>query len=460
MMGLFLKECRAVRKTIPWFLFVVIVVVFYFMNFGFDLYNQIRQVDTGEEIEFSFPAKDGFTVFSYNYAPETNPLISPSQGDPESYGRENVVIPELTMPNACAMLATEYMYSAGAGRYTHYSTLGFLKHTTPPSDDQNEIAGILVDMTGLSPAEIGESIKGLDTPIPFATNSDEDYGSKIPIKISYEEFERYMRRVDQLIGGGSPYAEKNLMLFASRPAGYEDRLAEYRSIVYEDKITNAYARYFCDYMGIVIALFAIFVVVNYMTRDRRARGDELIMPRRVSSLKLIVAKYLACVVMTLLPIIIISIIPTIELIVFARGHGLPVDPLAFLKYEAAWLLPTLLTVTSVGFAITILTDTPAAIIVQFVWSYITLIVTPLDALGGPFGTGLIVRFNTIGGRGALAGSMGDLAVNRVMYSVLAVALLLLSAYLYSQKRKGRIDVIGKIRYVFRIDRNPVQDRSL
>jgi hypothetical protein len=213
-------------------------------------------------------------------------------------------------------------------------------------------------------------------------------------------------------------------------------------------------------MGIVIALFAIFVVVNYVTRDRRARGDELIMSRHISSFKLIGIRYLSCATMTLLPIIIISIIPTVELIVFARNHGLPVDPLAFLKYEVAWLLPTLLTVTGVGFAITILTDTPAAIIVQFVWSYITLIVTPLNALDGLSGTGLIMRFNTIGGKRVIDEAMGDLAANRVMYSALAIALLLLSVYLYRRKRKGRIDAIGKIKYVFGYDRGPVQDHSL
>ncbi|MDR2162701.1 MAG: ABC transporter permease [Clostridiales Family XIII bacterium] len=469
-MRLFLKECNAIRGTIPWIAFVVIVIGFYFMNFGFELDNQILQTNARKDVEFETKLM-GITIFNEYYKLADNPLISPDEM--QDYGDKKVIVPEVTMPNALALLATEYLYERGdyffAGYsdisgealyerrgYAHYNKFGFLHNATISDEERAEIAGIIKSCTGLTPEEIYERISdGLAQPLPFV--AVDDYRDRVTVDVSYPEFEKMMGRVDEIIGGGSSYAYPYLESQALEPVKYGDRLSEYQSLIHADKVTNAYARYFCDYMGIVIALFAIFVSVNYLLRDRRSKSSELVMPRDISSVRLVVTRYLAAASMAFLPIAAISIIPATKLAAFGQSNGIATDAFAFLKYEVAWLLPTILFVTGVGFIVTILTDTPAAIIIQFVWSYILLIVTPISAPGGISGMGLIVRFNAIGDSGILQEHIGDLVMNRVTYTLLAAVLLLVSVHIFRLKREGRIDIAGKIKHALSSDKNTVQD---
>jgi hypothetical protein len=201
-------------------------------------------------------------------------------------------------------------------------------------------------------------------------------------------------------------------------------------------------------MGVVVALFGIFIPVFYLLRDRRARMTEILFSRGVASWKITVIRYLASVVMLFLPVFLISLIPQTELLVFAAGHGLRADPLAFLKYETLWILPIILIVTSVGFLLTWLTDTVIAVVVQIVWSYFTLIVTPFTGSGGISGPGLVIRFNMIGGRDIIDNHYYELMQNRLAYTLIAVLIFLLSIAVYDRKRRGEINIGGNIRYAF------------
>ena len=43
---------------------------------------------------------------------------------------------------------------------------------------------------------------------------------------------------------------------------YEEALKQFESAKNQDNVTGGYARLFCDYMGIVLALFSVFIQLS------------------------------------------------------------------------------------------------------------------------------------------------------------------------------------------------------
>jgi ABC-type transport system involved in multi-copper enzyme maturation permease subunit len=236
---------------------------------------------------------------------------------------------------------------------------------------------------------------------------------------------------------------------------YEEKLAEYNEFMSYDKITGAYARLFCDYMGIVAALFSVFVPVAFLIRDKRAKVNELIFSRDISSMKLILTRYAAMVFMMLIPFIVLSLFPSIYLINFALKNNMSVDIFAFMKYIIAWILPTLMTTAAVALIITTITDTPLAIAIQFIWSFISLTVGGFAAYNGGtgdlihYGMNLLIRHNTTDNLQYYRDNLTQIAVNRIFYTVLSIILVVLTIFIYEQKRRGEIDVRGSLRKIFR-----------
>jgi hypothetical protein len=247
-----------------------------------------------------------------------------------------------------------------------------------------------------------------------------------------------MEEVDDLLGGGSYYAPEGLASYGSVPLTYEEALAAYEDTVYQDRLTGAYGRLFCDYLGIVIALFGAFVPVAMLMADRRAGARELLYSRGKSSLAVISARYFAAVGMMLTPVLLLSLFPLAQLAMFAGEQGLAVDFFGFIRYILWWLLPSIMTVTAVGFVLTLLTDTPVAIAVQFLWSLLDVSGKALS--GGEPGWGLTIRHNTVGDLAIIKELAGAITANRLFFVALSLGLLLLSILLFEQKRRGRLDV--------------------
>ncbi len=432
---LYIRECRAIRKNLVYFIFLVIIIIFYITQFNADLNMDI--------------AKYKGNAQGTEYSDGVGPL-TPIESYPEDLGFISAEVPEMVMPNAIAVLAME----SAENKFTSYPN-GFYKETSLSESEQKKINDVIAEITGLSAKDVVDLIndameKGKTYPASNAEivqfGETADYSKIIPIKIDYNTFKKKIEIVDDMLGGGSSYSPGNLYRLGYKQATPEDYIKEYRSLIDDDQITNAYARLYCDYMGIEIALFAVFVPVAFLLRDRRAKMNELIYPRKVSSVKLIGTRYLSVVSMIFIPILIISFVPLIRLAIFASENGLSIDYLAFIKYSFAWLLPTLLATVSVGFFFTILTDTPVGILIQFGWAFFTVFMSNdgLTALAGENKMALVVRFNMVGGFAEVQSQIGALMINRLGYSVFALILLILSIVLYEMKRKGKLDVRSKL----------------
>jgi len=431
-MNLFLKECKAIGKSIIFLVFVCAVVLFY-----------TSQASGTEEMHVRQYYEKDKTENAFLYCP----FIEPPEGA-ENYGAKYAEIPEKIMPKAVSSLVVDWQ----SNKYTVYNAFGLGRQSKLDDEKKAEIAQIVFDVTGIE----AEKIYSLtyDKMMAYPDNTifnDMDFADVIPIAVTYDEYKEKMRQVDKILGG--IYGATKFQSNSSVPMTYEEKLEEYNGFMSYDRITGAYARLFCDYMGIVAALFSVFVPVAFLMRDKRAKANELIFSRDISSKKLILVRYAAMVFMMLMPFIVLSSFPSVYLIAFAFKNNMPVDIFAFLKYIVAWILPTLMTTAAVALIITTITDGPLALAVQFIWSFISLTLGGFAAYNNGtgdliyYGMNLLIRHNSLNLQ-FYKENLTQIALNRIFYTTLSLALVVLTIYIYEQKRKGEFDVRGSLRKVF------------
>ena len=398
---LFMKECSQTAKSLTYWLLVIIMVLFFA--------SQMGQMDMEK---------------------------APEKGL-EDYGVKPSKDKNIIMSATLGMLAGEY----AEGRYTTYP-IGFVKSVTLGQEEEAKVGEILKEATGLDKEEIEEKID------EFYENSGGIITSRPVLEplesLSYGRFEEIMQEVDDMLGGGSSYALDSLGDNGSEPKTYEDAVKEYEELVQKDGYTGGYARLFSDYMVIILGILPVFLAVTRELRDRRANMQELIYVRRSSSMTIIASRYLSMVVMILIPVFALSIQPLASCVTYAKTAGISVDYLAFAKYIAGWLLPTVMVVTALGILLTELTDTALAVLVQGAWWFVSIFMGAKTMDGGRYGWNLIPRHNTILNYSGYQEGFSQLLTNRILYASLAVIAVSVTAWIYSQKRKGRMNIRGKI----------------
>ena len=431
-MKLFFKECRNIAGSVVFLLLIVVLVFNYATQFSGAVGHMERDYNNGTE------GIDGFNSL----------LVEPKPGR-ENYGYVQGEVPEQVIPAAAESLYWEYENNS----YTTYP-IGFVKIVKLNQDEQEEIAGMLQTITGMSVEGLREILKSGTTGQAVITDENGNVIEELPqlhleTAIGYSEFQELMQRADDMLGGGSKYALENLYRFGSRPVTYEEAMTNYKEVMENDKITGAAARLYCDYTGIMLALFSVFVPVAFMLRDRRAKMQELIYVRKISSLKFIAVRFASITAMIMLPVFLMSLIPLVQLELFAAKNGLETDILAFVKYIAVWLLPTVLFTVSAGMFFTVLTDTPIGIPIVLIYAFIGVFANSTSINGGNYGFELAIRHNSLEGYGRMMENIGALILNRMVYAGTALLLLIASVVIYELKRRGRIDAAGKLEKIWR-----------
>lgn len=404
---LFLKECKKTICSLTFVLYAAVIFVMYVSQFTAELDTPIRR---------------------------------PSPND-SSYGSVVKEVPEVLMPAAVESLISEYL----AGSYTAYPFM-FYKEVKLKESDSVKIAGIIEELTDINRSELnhfteyeaggyygetdenGNMIMGYREAVLPEYHLSED--------VSYAHFKELMTRADEIIGKGSKYGEKYLVSNFSRvPMTYEDALAEYEELMDEHNIAKAYMRLYCDYLGIDLAIMPVFVCVGLWQMDKRSRMEQLIYSRKISSAKLIIARYLALICCMAVPVALTLFHAMIGLhnlypekkIYFGEAVGLSV----------MWLLPSITIVVSVGAFLSELLSPLLAIFVQGVWWY--------TALGRNELTGsitkytLVIRHNNLGKTELFQKQFPDFIRNRTGYFSLSLILVGLAIFVYEKARKGNYD---------------------
>lgn len=400
------KECMQVAKSLIYWLYIIVLVMFYVSQMG----------DLG------------------------NDMVAPPKPGQESYSEYGTVKSDdeqLIMSEALGNLASGYYYE----HFTTYPA-GFAKNITLSEAEIKEIADILKTSTGLNKedieTDIGKFYEDMDVEhdwIPYTLEPLEG--------LSYKTFLQQMERVTEILGPGSEFTVEQ-MTSVRVPMDFETAKQAYRDLVEKDGYTGGFLRLFCDYMGIITGILPVFVVATRILRDKRAEMQELVFIRKASSATVIGSRFLALVSMELLPVIFLSIMPMGDCMLYAKETGIHVDYLAFLKYDFGWMLPTILVVTAAGMFVTELTESALAILIQGVWWFVSIQTGVTAMSGGNYGWNLIPRHNTTMNYSGFAEDFSQLVYNRLLYVVLSIAFIVAAMWVYEQKRKGHLRRNGKI----------------
>lgn len=443
-MKLYLRECRRIATSIIYFLFLAILVFNWLQNF---------QGVTKSEIDWA----NGISPTNIGF--ERSLLSEPSPDDDYFGSKISEDNPEAIMTGVTRVLLSEYESNS----YATYP-LGYYKAVTLSSEEQNRVLEIICEITGLTkeqlnnlpndyfPAITGTIISfdamtsdengNLTTEMGNRENADEaeDKTKHFVSQVTYEHFKELMREMEDIIGEkGSKYSnEMMITYFGLSEMSYEEAYAEYTRTIEQDKVANGFARLFCDYMGLSLGLYPIFIIVIMWLNDRMSNATELIYSKRVSSAKLVISRYLANITMVLIPVLLLSLESLFPLISYGAASSISIDYFAYLKYIVWWLLPTVMLVCSVGMFFTLLTDSPIGIAIQFIWWMVDKGVTGLS--GDTSITTLMIRHNTLRGYDVIQNNFEMISINRLLVAVISIAIVILSVWILSLKRKGKINV--------------------
>ncbi len=358
-----------------------------------------------------------------NFSNDT--LTVPEQG--EDYGIQQKEVPELIMPVAFNSLYNEF----AANEYIAYP-IGFYKNVKLNEADKEKMAKII---STLSEVPVNDLLD-YDT----SANSTE---VTLSDDISYEEFKECMKQADDLIGGGSNYSENNLLNYSYVKITYEEATTNYNLIVNEDKFTGAYARLFCDYVGIILSILPVFIAVAICLKDKRAKMNDLIYARKTSSFELILSRYFAVVVSVMLLTVILAYISNST--VWGQYSGMALDYFAPLKYAIGWLMPSVMIASAIGMFFTELTGTPIAIAIQGLWWFIDLNVGVGRLRGVHSLFELTPRHNSLGNTQIFLDEFHTLVTNRLIIAGVALLLVAATVIIYEQKRRGKFSGYKEIK---------------
>lgn len=409
---LFFKEGRKILFSLTFLIYLAAVIGFYFTQF----------------------------------IPDADEKISPPTQELEYYDTIAKEIPEILMPAAADGLVTEYL----RGYYTAYP-IGFYKEVKLSEKKSAQIAEIITEITGISKQELDDFSdfdEGVMTMMPDGNDGYVPVVEKatipeinIPDTMTYEHFRELMRKADKIIGGGSQYSDDNIVSNFSRvPRTYEDALEDYNNFFDKDKVTKAYARLFCDYIGIVVSVLPVFAAAALTNADRKSRMEHLIYSRKISSVKLVFTRFSALITILSIPVIALAFIASFSVSRLYSQNS--TDFFAIPKMAFCWLIPNIMFSTALGMALTEISSQLMAVFVQGVlWLASVMSSTELTGNIGRFT--LVCRHNSLYDRNIFMENFNKFLFSRIFYTVLAIAIMVLTMWIYSEKRKGGFNVIHK-----------------
>lgn len=409
-MRLFFKECKKIIFSMTFLLYAAVVLAFYFTQ-----YNNDRE-----------------------------PISKPREGM-EDYGTVAKEVPEILMLNAIEGLVNEYL----SGSFTAYP-IGFYKNVKLSEKKKTEMCEIIYELSGITKEQLEDFADyeqgGGYTAVPdgnggysMVLNEPVLPEVNIPESLTYERFRELMRQADKIIGGGSKYSDDYIIGDFSRvPKTYEDALAEYEKIFTEEKITPAYARLFCDYAGIDLAIMPVFAAAALAAKDKKSRMEQLVYSRKISSARLVLTRFAALVAVMAVPVIFTVIHAQIGVAELYKGYEL--DNFAFAKYSAMWLLPNLLTATAVGMLLTEMFSPLIAVFVQGAWWFGSIFASSGGLTGNITSFVFVPRHNSLFGADVFQSTLKQFTFNRIFYTVLSVVLIIVTVIIYEIKRRGGLNV--------------------
>lgn len=319
---------------------------------------------------------------------------------------------------------------------------GFLKVVKLTKSDQAKIKEILEQATGLSIQELNqaqlEQTKQAGDETAYLTDQI-TLAEAFPLvkDYTYRNFEKDMIKVEKLIGEGSDFSSDAYLHQSMKNMTYEEANESFQTTLTKDRVSGAFARVTCDYLGIILSLVPVFVAATVVLRDKRAHSQLVIHTKRISSFKLQGTRFLATTLLILLPVLVFSLLPAVQSIYVAQNYHQTGDLLLFYQYIIGWTVPTIVAVVGISFLITTILNGLVSVLFQLGF-WLLSILSGGRQLVGVFGLSLMPRFNKVGSRELFETIFSELVINRAFWFLLGIVCFFLSCIVFDLKRKGRV----------------------
>lgn len=258
------------------------------------------------------------------------------------------------------------------------------------------------------------------------------------IQVSFQRFMEIMDEISGMIGKNSYFSRALIDLY------YGDNdmenspvtLKQHEEFYSKDKITGAFARYYCDNIALAVLILPAFVISAMMAGDRRNRVMDSIYAKPVSSFQLLFIRYFANVGMLFVPILLLPLKSFIILAKYANAAGDAIDIFAFPKYIIGWILPSLLFVVALSLFLSVLTRGSISVLAMGIfWIFFKPSVGKIA--GGNYELfDIVIRHNTLKGFGRMMQHFDMLVINRIFIAGISFLFVLLSVWIYQVKRRG------------------------
>lgn len=446
MRRLFILECKKIVTSVVYWLFVAAMAVVFLFNYGDVDEEQIA--DDSSPCSLFYCAKDG------KYADEQDHLSGKDGQDQMMQG-----------------LTKKLLHSYQNNSYEYYP-FDYIKIKVFSDSEQKMVLKYLQEITGLKEKEIltgtGETTDTIPEQIEasgegqyiaepgsgkmneagqyefqpdeweYVENLSASAGEEEKIQVSFQRFMEIMDEISGMIGKNSYFSRELIDLYYG-DNDMEDSpvtLKQHKEFYDGDRITGAFARYYCDSIALAVPILPVFVITAMMAGDRRNKVREPVYTKPVSGFKLIFIRYLAAVGMMFVPILLLPVRSFVLLAQYADSIGAAIDLFAFPKYIFGWILPTLLFAAALSLFLNVLAGSSASVLAMGIfWLFFKPSVGKLA--GGNYELwDIAIRHNTLKGFGMLLQQLDRLIMNRIWILSISVVLVLLSVWIYEVKRKG------------------------
>lgn len=261
----------------------------------------------------------------------------------------------------------------------------------------------------------------------------EEKQSNLTTNELYEKYNSWYIIIDNMLGGNTFFGEKYRLYALQVDDSLDVAFDKYISIRDDDKITNAYARYYSDYFSILAGILPAFIAAFALIEDRRWKMHEFIYPRIISSMEYVFTKFLAIIFLFGIYFYFLAGISTFLFNELSIKYCLNIDYFAFFKYTTFWVLPTVFITTALSMFLSIVFMNG---VIPIMFQLIIFFLSSQKLIGEYKIFKPIIRFNKIGMVDIYNSNLHNIIINRIFITFASFLIIYLTAKLYSNIRNG------------------------
>lgn len=353
----------------------------------------------------------------------------------ENYGYNHTEDMKVVRKNFLKDIITSYIEN----KYTTYP-FGFNKNTVLDDNQKKDMEKLLSAITGESKTKImkirdkWDENQGWKLENNWYTNFINKLDKRSKESVKDKEFIKLGDKIDNILGGGSSYSFKMMKgKFGITTKSYKDALKDYEVIKEKDRYSSAVSRLFADYIGIYIFLASSFLPVFLWLKDKKKGIGEVIYSKPIGTKKLFLSRFFANVFAIYLIVLLTASYYQINMI---RDYGINnINFFAIYNISFYWTLPIILFSTGIATMMTIVTNNPIGIVLNFLL-WIIMISIGAKNIAGSYGFNLIIRHNQLGGRRIYLDNFEKIVLNRVTWIGISTIIIMFTIYFLDRKRGG------------------------